>query len=266
MQIDENDWTKILDKAFEQCEFCFISELGVEELWPSRNGRGIYVILEKWDADIHGYAVEDEIQLLGGIATELIKKYPNFNLAVYYKIKNMRTTIIEYKIPEKIDSKASHHELPKESPAVPKIERHYSITLTELSAIMKRPPEYVYNVLLEKRLSVAKLTYANMTDLVLDHRLVKKRTKDGTTIKLLLNETPEGWTRAQKWIDKLIFAALYERVKEKATYKCQRCGEKAVVIHHIDGDHSNMTKENLVFLCNKCHYKQHKEAIEKRKK
>jgi 5-methylcytosine-specific restriction endonuclease McrA len=39
---------------------------------------------------------------------------------------------------------------------------------------------------------------------------------------------------------------------------CQKCGTREHIhIHHIDGDKTNSTLENLIILCNSCHIKLH---------
>ena len=48
---------------------------------------------------------------------------------------------------------------------------------------------------------------------------------------------------------------IYQKEKKK---NCESCGEKINLhIHHIDGDRTNNTKENLKTLCGNCHTKEH---------
>lgn len=50
------------------------------------------------------------------------------------------------------------------------------------------------------------------------------------------------------------------RVKERAGWRCEHCGHPhdpqsghTLTVHHLDGNPSNCTFENLVALCQKCH-------------
>jgi hypothetical protein len=131
---------------------------------------------------------------------------------------------------------------------------------------LKRPQEYVLDVLTKKALSVAKLTLPDMIDLILDHRIAKKHTDGGKFINVLLSEERDGRIKAQRLLDQLLFKELYEKVKQNNNYKCQCCSETGSVIHHMDGNHWNMTENNLAFLCNKCHYELHKDGLEELKK
>jgi 5-methylcytosine-specific restriction endonuclease McrA len=51
-----------------------------------------------------------------------------------------------------------------------------------------------------------------------------------------------------------------QEVKERAEWVCEHCGHPhdsehgyCLTVHHLDGDKSNCTYENLVALCQKCH-------------
>ncbi len=55
----------------------------------------------------------------------------------------------------------------------------------------------------------------------------------------------------------------YQRIayegKEK---KCETCGaRKNICVHHIDFNHRNNKKENLIILCKSCHCKTHKRHL-----
>lgn len=39
----------------------------------------------------------------------------------------------------------------------------------------------------------------------------------------------------------------------QAKYKCEECGKRANVVHHLDGSKTNHALENLKALCNGCH-------------
>ena len=52
------------------------------------------------------------------------------------------------------------------------------------------------------------------------------------------------------------------RVKMEVDYRCEECGHPdswedgyALTIHHLDGDTSNNSRENLKALCQRCHLK-----------
>jgi hypothetical protein len=53
----------------------------------------------------------------------------------------------------------------------------------------------------------------------------------------------------------------YKRLNEVVRLTCSRCGydefECGIDIHHVDQDHGNMTKENLMALCSPCHRAMH---------
>jgi DNA-binding Xre family transcriptional regulator len=50
-----------------------------------------------------------------------------------------------------------------------------------------------------------------------------------------------------------------EIVLERSGGLCERCGEKADAVHHVDGQKVNHEVENLKAVCHKCHGKEHKE-------
>jgi len=51
----------------------------------------------------------------------------------------------------------------------------------------------------------------------------------------------------------------YDKAERKhLKFACGVCGELAVLIHHIDGDHFNGVPENRMSLCRACHIKIHK--------
>jgi len=53
---------------------------------------------------------------------------------------------------------------------------------------------------------------------------------------------------------------LYPIVKKRAHYRCEFCrSNKCLGVHHIDCNHDNMTLDNLVLLCVRCHFKLHNE-------
>ena len=57
---------------------------------------------------------------------------------------------------------------------------------------------------------------------------------------------PENWT------------SLAYCVKREAGFRCEKCGSPSVprhvlTVHHLDGDKSNCSRENLVALCQVCH-------------
>lgn len=50
----------------------------------------------------------------------------------------------------------------------------------------------------------------------------------------------------------------YRRMVEKK--RCNRCGETSgLLVHHIDGVHTNNVPENLEVLCSPCHTSHHKQ-------
>jgi len=59
---------------------------------------------------------------------------------------------------------------------------------------------------------------------------------------------PPGWKRSLK-----------ERIREYEGRRCAICGKtdkgRALAVHHIDYDKSNLAEENLIALCHSCHIK-----------
>ncbi len=50
---------------------------------------------------------------------------------------------------------------------------------------------------------------------------------------------------------------LRKKVLEKYGYRCAKCGYGFLEIHHIDGDHTNNSIDNLIPLCKACHIEEH---------
>lgn len=62
----------------------------------------------------------------------------------------------------------------------------------------------------------------------------------------------------------------YRKILLKSSAKaicsmCMKTDFRVLVVHHIDHDHSNMKKENLVWLCHNCHYLVHHDKLEKQR-
>lgn len=56
--------------------------------------------------------------------------------------------------------------------------------------------------------------------------------------------------------------AIARAVKEEAGWRCKQCGHPdswedgyALTVHHLDGDKTNCSRENLKALCQRCHLK-----------
>jgi predicted HNH restriction endonuclease len=69
----------------------------------------------------------------------------------------------------------------------------------------------------------------------------------------VLDRYPENWK------------ALSGAVKEKARWKCEKCGSphenkpgRRIQVHHLDYTPENCTASNLVALCPPCHLDKHK--------
>jgi len=63
------------------------------------------------------------------------------------------------------------------------------------------------------------------------------------------------------WLNKFFETILQERDNNT----CQICGEKAVLIHHIDKNNSNNNPTNLISLCNNCHLNLHRPTEQSKK-
>lgn len=80
------------------------------------------------------------------------------------------------------------------------------------------------------------------------------------------NEYPNLWKRG----------LIQSRIRDRAEHRCEECGMPFIpgtnlacthrrkngqafvgTVHHIDGDKSNCSWRNLVFLCQRCHYRLH---------
>lgn len=51
-----------------------------------------------------------------------------------------------------------------------------------------------------------------------------------------------------------------QQIKDDAGWQCEHCGHDhdpeagyCLTVHHLDGDKSNCTRQNLVALCQRCH-------------
>ncbi|MFH1561855.1 MAG: HNH endonuclease signature motif containing protein [Nitrospirota bacterium] len=285
----ENDWRRnveIINNHFKECsDFCFVHEIRVEDKIPPHE---IQVILAQSGGNEGRYTMEEQTQIVRDAGKNFIGQFPLCKFSLYYLCNNTKIIILEY---QPIQEQRKSHQFYKRPTemyyrGLPKVffvheigrirntqtteneisPQYYSITLTQLCKLMKRPQEYILDVLNKKGLSVAKLSFTDMIDLILDHRIVKQRTDDGKFKDVLLYDAREGWMKAQRLLDQIVFNELYEKIKQNNNYKCQCCSEKGSVIHHIDGDHGNMTEKNLAFLCDKCHYELHKDGLEEIKK
>jgi len=58
---------------------------------------------------------------------------------------------------------------------------------------------------------------------------------------------------------------IFNIIFSRDNYKCQKCGKKAILIHHIDGNWKNNVYNNLISLCNKCHLNLHRPVISGKK-
>jgi len=62
---------------------------------------------------------------------------------------------------------------------------------------------------------------------------------------------PNGWS------------GIANSIRDRDNHRCVACGcsqsSKTFPVHHIDGDCSNCSEDNLVTLCPGCHTKVHKE-------
>ena len=60
------------------------------------------------------------------------------------------------------------------------------------------------------------------------------------------------------------YGAGWQRVRKQALkrdgFTCQQCGERAVMVHHIDHEPTNNAIENLMSMCRMCHEKHHGRA------
>jgi len=54
------------------------------------------------------------------------------------------------------------------------------------------------------------------------------------------------------WLD-----VLFQSILQRDNFKCQRCLEGAILIHHVDGDNYNNDPSNLISLCRSCHLSIH---------
>ena len=56
------------------------------------------------------------------------------------------------------------------------------------------------------------------------------------------------------------YGAVWQRIRAAFLAEhpgCQRCGKRAVLVHHRDGDQHNNAWRNLEALCRLCHEKEH---------
>ena len=51
---------------------------------------------------------------------------------------------------------------------------------------------------------------------------------------------------------------IFEKIFQRDNHTCQICGEKGILIHHIDKNWQNNNFNNLVCLCNNCHLTLHR--------
>jgi len=55
-------------------------------------------------------------------------------------------------------------------------------------------------------------------------------------------------------------------ILKKSKGKCEICGKKARVVHHIDGSRDNHEIDNLVAVCTSCHWALHKKELNSNKR
>jgi len=57
--------------------------------------------------------------------------------------------------------------------------------------------------------------------------------------------------------DGLFNERLKKEIRKRDKYKCLKCGNKGIDVHHIDKEKMNSDKSNLITLCHTCHLKYH---------
>lgn len=71
-------------------------------------------------------------------------------------------------------------------------------------------------------------------------------------------KNPRWNNGASEYLDHAILKKNRLEVLTEAKGRCQVCGERAYIVHHIDGFKNNHDLSNLVALCRKCHTIFHK--------
>lgn len=77
----------------------------------------------------------------------------------------------------------------------------------------------------------------------------------------------EGLVQRKKHREEIHFNSQRDKVLQRDNHTC-KCGKKAVVVHHMDGngrgkDNKNNKLINLVSLCKKCHINIHRSDLQK---
>ena len=79
----------------------------------------------------------------------------------------------------------------------------------------------------------------------------KSRVKYSAQAKREIKPYSKGYLQR---LEDLQYKSIYDQIRERQDNLCAYCdGDKRLGIHHIDKNHSNMHKDNLVLLCWDCH-------------
>jgi len=145
------------------------------------------------------------------------------------------------------------------------------LTATKIGKLINRSPKYVYTLFHRKGISISDVDYEKIIDLIIQYRWRDWHTKSRNgkeTKRSYCNGAVKG-TAIQEY--NKLFIKLYDECRERCHNVCADCGKSNfdngewvwLMIHHKDGNHGNMVAENLVLLCNDCHFKRHHESYYK---
>jgi hypothetical protein len=268
--MEERDWSKIISDRFDDVDFCFVEEIRESQAFDDVDK----VRVTFQFASMRKYSTERQkqkkAQELIPLCNRLIKEYPRCMFSFCYrKKKNEVVVFLESPlIPEPVKPAKPieyYRGLPKiEYPLGDYSKRTYDVPMDKLIQLTLCPADQIKTVLEYKGLASNSLTYSNLIDLVLDYRVVVRHFKKGQPICVPFSDLPDSFDGAIRLIDKVVFFDLYCATKSKTNFQCYCCGAVGQVIHHINGDHYDMAEENLVFLCNDCHYQLHRGWIQSR--
>ena len=268
--MEESEWSQVVDDRFDDIDFCFVGEISASQAFDDVDR--VRVTFEFWSTrNFTEEQKQKKAQELVPRCNRLIKEYPRCMFAFrYVKRDNDIVVFLESPLipePQKPPKPVEYYRgLPiVNSPAADLRSRTYDVPMDKLIELTLCPADQIRTILEHKGVSPKALTYSDFISLVLDYQVVVKYFKNGLPLCIPFSELHDSFDGSIRLIDKIVFFDLYYSTKRKAIYRCYCCQDSGRAIHHINGNHFDMIEENLVFVCNNCHYQLHKDWFESKR-